>query len=425
MLAEILFYVFITVSMVNVFHFGLYLVGANYYDVLKFKSDRTVIKKRRPRPLVSVLIPAYNEELSIIQCLESLRKNTYRKLQIIVIDDASSDETARLVKKYKEENPKLSIRLVSRRKNLGKAEALNYALKRIARGDLVMTLDADSILDRRAIGCAVKYFDRDPNIVGVAANVRIAESSSVLSLMQRFEYMVAYRSKKFFTITNCEFILGGVGSTYRADIMKKVRFYDNDILTEDIALSLKVVAQGNKLHRIVYGFDVVATTQGVPNIGALIKQRYRWKLGNLQSLIKYSRTVMKNKSQSSATLLYYRMPMAYIGEVMLLLEPIVFMYVIYVCLELMTMSLFIGAYMTITLYLFWTIFPDEHMTFKKKLGMASYAPVMYFILYIMNFVQLAAIFRCLWNYKKAFRKVKTSATWISPPRLEENQPAAT
>src|SRR5574343_13558 len=99
---------------------------------------------------------------------------------------------------------------------------------------------ADSVLHKRSISNAIKYFD-DPKIVGGAANVRVMDYTSILGLLQKFEYLVAYRSKKVFSVTNCEYIIGGVASTYRTQVIKKVGFYDDDIITEDIALSLKII----------------------------------------------------------------------------------------------------------------------------------------------------------------------------------------
>jgi cellulose synthase/poly-beta-1,6-N-acetylglucosamine synthase-like glycosyltransferase len=307
-----------------------------------------------------------------------------------------------------------------KRKNVGKASALNHALHHGAPGELIMTLDADSIIGKNSIASAVRYFD-NPKIVGVAANVRVMDATTILGLLQKFEFMIGYRSKKFFTVTNSEFILGGVASTYRMKTIKEVGFYDCDILTEDIALSFKVVSRGNKANRIVYGFDVVAMTEGVQTFKELLRQRYRWKMGNLQSLIKYRQLFANRSNLHSNMLTWYRIPMAFIGEIMLLFEPFVIGYVIYLCVILGNLSLFIGSYITITIYLLWNILPDEHMSFGKKLLMGSYAPVMYFIMYMMNLVQVIAVVRCLVNYKQVLRAKEAKSTWKSPERQTSPQ----
>ena len=422
MFITILFYLFITISIIDIIHLGMYLIGANYYDIRQFQRASLPYKRnhRQLRPLVSVLIPAHNEELGIIRCLESVRRNTYRKLEIIVVDDASTDNTRKLVREYIAKHPARNIRLMYKRKNVGKAAALNHTLQHGAHGDLVMTLDADSVLHKKAITNAVRYFD-DPNIVGVAANVRIMDSLTVLGLLQKFEHMVGYRSKKFFTVTNSEFIIGGVASTYRRETIKQVGYYDHDTTTEDIGLSLKVVAQGNKQNRIAYAADVLAMTEGVQTFKALLRQRYRWKLGGLQNLIKHTNLIANTDRRYSRTLTFYRLPMAFFGELMLLLEPLAIGYVIYVCYVLASLSMLIGAYMTITLYLLFNLWPDEHMSFAKKFRMSLYAPVMYFVFYLMNIVQLVAIVRCLINHRQTFGRTKVSSSWTSPKRTGNQQ----
>jgi len=422
MFLQFLFYLFITISVIDIIHLGFYLVGANYYDIWQFRRHARMKQRshHKIRPLVSVLIPAHNEALGIVRCLDSVRKNTYRKLEIIVIDDASTDDTKKLVRDYIAEHPGRNIRLMYKQRNVGKAEALNHALRHGAHGDLVMTLDADSVLHRKSITNAVSYFE-DPRIAGVAANVRIMDSLTILGLLQKFEHMVGYRSKKFFSVTNSEYIVGGVASTYRRDMLKQVRFYDNDTTTEDIGLSLKVVAMGNRQHRIIYAANVLAMTEGVQTFKGLMRQRYRWKLGGLQNLIKYRDLLANTDRRYSRSLTFYRIPMAFFGELMLLLEPLAIGYVIYVCYLLLNPSMIIGAYMTITAYLLLNVWPDEHMSVSKKCKMSLYTPVMYFVFYIMNLVQLAAIFRCIVNYKQTSNRTKVLSHWVSPKRSGDQQ----
>jgi len=228
--------------------------------------------------------------------------------------------------------------------------------------------------------------------------------------------MVGYRSKKFYSVTNSEFIVGGVASTYRMSTLKTVQFYDNDVQTEDISLSLKIVSQGNKENRLVYGVNVMAMTEGVQSIKALFRQRYRWKMGSMQSLLKYRHLLANTNRKYSVGLSWYRIPMAFVGEAMLLLEPLAIGYIIYVSFLLLTPGMIIGAYTTITLYMLWTVWPDEHMTITKKMKMSCFAPIVYFISYTMNVVQLTAVIRCLTNTKEIRRKTNVRSSWISPER---------
>jgi cellulose synthase/poly-beta-1,6-N-acetylglucosamine synthase-like glycosyltransferase len=419
---RILFGLFVAIGFINLLHFCLYLISANLYDIwqCKRKLKQSTAHGRVLRPLVTVLIPAHNEEAVIIRCLDSVCESSYKKLQIIVIDDASIDSTRRLVRAYIEKHPKIDLTLRWKLKNGGKAAALNHALRRDVRGELAMTLDADSILASDAVTNAVAYFD-EPSVVGVAANVRIIEELTILGFLQRFEHMVGYRSKKAHSLLNCEFIVGGVASTYRMDVLRKVGFYDESTMTEDIGLSMKVVALGNRTHRLIYASDVVAMTEGVSEFKALLKQRFRWKYGNLQNVIKYRRLMMNPGSQFTRMLTFYRIPMALFGELILLLEPVVLGYVLYSTIILGNLNLIVGAYTTITIYVWLTLWPDEHLNLRNRIRLSLYVPVVYFIFYIMNLVQLVAVIRCLIKLPHLLGSRQTVGHWISPRRIGRKQ----
>lgn len=416
-MTEILFYLFIIIGFINMAHIGMYIAGANVYDVLHLR--RTANKKRKnraPRPLVTIIVPAHNEALVIERCLDSIRKNTYRKIEVIVHNDKSSDTTAQLVSRYTKKYPTFALRLVSRRKQVGKAEGMNYCIKKHASGSLIMSLDADCVLRKDAVKKAVDYFD-DEKIVGVAANVRLFEARTVLGILQRYEHLIGYRSKKFYTLTNSEFIVGGVASTYRAAVLKKVGYYDTDTATEDIGLSMKIAALGNRSHRLVYAADVVAMTEGAQTFSALLKQRYRWKMGSLQNLLKHARLIGAVQAGAyTRSLTWYRLPMAFVSELLLLIHPILLAYIIILSINAHSIALFIGAYITITLYILWTILPDEHSTLRHKMHMSLYAPVLYFLFYVMDFIQIVSFFRCLMHPKQLARQTGRDSIWISPER---------
>jgi poly-beta-1,6-N-acetyl-D-glucosamine synthase len=441
-----LFYLLVAANIINLLHLGFYVVGANIYDIRAFREKKRVgakpIHKRKRNPLVSVVVPAHNEALGIERTLNTVRASTYKNIEIIIIDDGSTDNTAAVVRKYIRYLPlfktetymarwsrsrqlrrryiradidKMRIVLVSQ-VNKGKAMAMNNALQNHVRGKFVMCLDADSVLASTAIERAVKYFD-DRRVTGVAANVRVMDSKSLIGIVQRFEHMIGYRSKKFYTLTNSEFIIGGVASTYRTSAIRRAKFYDTDTQTEDIGLSLKLIAKnGNRKSRIVYAADVVASTEGVHSFRALIKQRYRWKMGCLQNLLKYRHLVAnQNTTKYGRMLTFYRLPMAFVSEVMLFLEPLLLGYVIYLTIRYHALGILVGAYFTITAYVLLTLWPDEHLSNKEKLKMSSQALIIYILLYIMDIVQIAAIIQCLIHYKEVVYRTSKS-TWVSPPR---------
>jgi poly-beta-1,6-N-acetyl-D-glucosamine synthase len=418
---EAAFFIFAASSIFYVIHFGLYLVGANLYDVWQFRRKHRLfmVQNASPLPLVTVAIAAHNEEPTIIRCLTSIARSRYPLLQIVVVDDGSTDHTALLARRYKRDHPELDMKIVRLRRNVGKGAALNYGLRRYAKGKLAMTLDADSAIRPDTIRNAVSYFD-DPTIAGVAANVKILdeEKETLIGWLQRFEHMVGYRSKKTYSLANCEFVVGGVASTYRMDVLRRVGFYDTDTLTEDIGLSMKVITKsGNRAHRLVYGADVVAYTEAVTSFKALLRQRYRWKYGSMQNIVKHYYLIGLGSTKFTPALTIYRMPIAVISEVLLLFAPIIWAYNIAFMLYFNYIWLLVGAYLTITLYTLVVLWWDEHTPFKKRLYFSACLPMIYFMYYIMDVVQFIAVIACVGKSHSLLTRRPTGSTWTSPERI--------
>lgn len=435
----VIFWIFAVISLSYVVHFGLYLVGANFYDLWqqrrKFRTlaelpvrfsggtngecAATATSSLRARPeiasLVSIVVAAHNEESVILRTLESIARSEYPAIEVLVADDASTDLTGRLVRDYQLRHPEMDLRMVRLRKNVGKGEALNTALRRHARGEFVMTLDADSTISPDTISNALSYF-RDPHVAGVAANVQILHERRMLGILQLLEHMIGYRSKKFYSLFNCEYVVGGVASTYRMCVLRKVDFYDTDTLTEDIGLSSKIASLGNRKFRIVYGADVVAQTEAVQTLRALTKQRFRWRYGSLQNLIKYRGIIFNPSRRFSKMLTFYRMPMAIFNEIALLLAPLIWVCVIYWSIASKSLGLVVGAYLTITVYTLLTVWMDENLSAKRRAQLSIYAPAAYFLFYVMDLVQLTAGIRSIASSRGLFHRTGGN-TWKSPQRV--------
>lgn len=419
MINTIILYLFAITSVLYVVHLGFYLIGASIYDIWQHRRLLKLQKNAsRPAyaPHVTILVPAHNEEKVIARCLNSIFDSTYRNIDAIVVNDASTDSTRQVLRDYRNIHKKQSLRIINKRINVGKGAALNYALRRYAKSELVMMIDADSLLAPDAIERAVTYFI-DPTVAGVSANVQVLNEHTTLSVLQKFEHMISYQSKKAYSITNCDFVIGGVASTYRMDAIRSVRFYDTDTLTEDISLSMKIVAKGNRKHRLVYGADVIAMTEPVENLRALFRQRFRWKYGGIQNLIKHSGMIGANKPEHTPMLTIYRLPTAIATEIALFLLPLTWAYAVYITLSQKSLLLLLGAYITITIYMFVTLWYNNYLRRGERLYLSLYVPVAYFIFYIMDIIQIIAAIKCLVKTRHLSHHEDIGSTWVSPNRI--------
>ena len=269
-------------AVVSLIRMAAYLVGADVYAVRKARSKDRVLPAYRPS--VSLVVPMHNEGPIVERTLASLMEVDYEPLQIIVVDDGSTDDTAERIGMWKIKHDHEHRIEAFTKTNGGKADALNTAIRTRATGELIMCLDGDSILAPDAVTKSVAYF-RDERVVATASNVNIMPGGGLLGLVQRYEYLISYHMKKAHNIFNVEYIIGGIGSMFRRSTLDEVGLYDTNTMTEDIDLTMKILAKGgNKNQRVVYAYDALTYTEAVPYVPSLVRQRYRWKYGRMQIL---------------------------------------------------------------------------------------------------------------------------------------------
>ncbi len=421
MAAQLLTFIFVGLAIMSLLYITLILIFANLYDIKaihrsKKQKKHPYSKFYRYRPLVKILIAAHNEELVIERCLSSIIRSSYRKYQVVVIDDGSSDKTSQIVKQLIEDHPLKNIKLIKKRKNVGKGEALNNGLKRYPEGEIIMTLDADCVVDKHAIKNAVRYF-ADEKIAALASNVRILPSYTLIGILQKFDYLIGFRSKKLNSDVNCEYIIGGAGAFYRKQIFSKVKRYLRSMQTEDIAISLAITKMGNKNNRLFYGSNVVVYTEPALTYKGLLQQRYRWKLGAFQAIYLNRKIIFSTSSRYTKMLSWFRLPLTLWGEFQLILEPLLITVIFYLAIVNRNPAFYTGACAIIMLVLLFAIWGDEYFSFKEKIKLSMLTPALYPLFYAMTVIQVIAIFRCLFNYKDITRQSEVGGKWISPARL--------
>lgn len=402
-------FLIIFVGALNLIRMGFFLIGNNFYD-LKF-SQKHGKKFKKNTPVFSVVIPAHNEQSTVLRAIESVFRSDYpkEKLRVIVVDDGSTDKTPKIVLRYKKLNRQLHLTLVSQ-PNLGKATALNNGIKNFVKGELVMCLDADSYLEKEAIGKAVSYF-QDPTVCALAAKVKIIPDDTMLNLIQRFEYLICYQMKKAQTVFNIEYIIGGIGSTFRVSTLKNVDYYDTNTVTEDIDLTMKILNKGSKKFRAIYGADVVAHTESVLSVGGLIKQRYRWKWGRCQTFLKRKNMFFDPNSKHAWSLTCFYLPYAIFCDLLFLLEPVFILYIAQIVILYGDLITFFSALAVISAYLMVNVASEETLSTKEKILFCLISPTMYLFFYLLSYVEYLALIKTLLNLNKLKSSLGERYSW--------------
>lgn len=275
----ILSVVFFTALLLFAFHVW-FILPLTLYEARGSVSDW----EPQSYPLLSVLIPAYNEEGVIGDCLESVLETTYPhdRLEIVVIDDGSEDGTYAEAAGYRDKGVK-----VFRRSNGGKHAALNYGLE-CSTGDVVVTVDADSRPDPGAIPAMVGQLQSDPGIGALSAPVLAINDDSLIARLQRLEYALSNTIRRAYSVFEAVPVVPGCLGVYRREALENVWGYDPDTVAEDFDVTVKLLKDG---WTVRHGTGVVWTI--VPTTWhGLWRQRLRWYQGGLETIRKHWRVLV-------------------------------------------------------------------------------------------------------------------------------------
>jgi cellulose synthase/poly-beta-1,6-N-acetylglucosamine synthase-like glycosyltransferase/peptidoglycan/xylan/chitin deacetylase (PgdA/CDA1 family) len=233
---------------------------------------------------VSVIVPAYNEQAGIGATLDSLLRSSY-PMEIIVVDDGSTDGTAAVVEGFRE----WGVQLV-RQPNQGKPAALNTGIA-LAGGRLLVLMDGDTVFEPDAIQHLVQPF-ADPGVGAVSGNAKVANRSGLLGRWQHIEYVVGFNlDRRFYDVAGCMPTVPGAIGAFRREALMDAGGVSDDTLAEDTDLTMAIVRAG---WRVVYEERAVAWTEAPANLGQLWKQRYRWSYGTMQAMWKHRGSVWQD-----------------------------------------------------------------------------------------------------------------------------------
>ncbi len=233
-----------------------------------------------PLQFVSVLIPAYNEERVIVDSIRRVLRSEQVQLEVIVIDDGSSDRTSALVREAYADEPRVRLLTLD---NGGKARALNQGMV-LARGDIIVALDADTRFEILTVARLARWFV-DPEIGAVAGNAKVGNRFNLVTRWQSVEYVTAQNlERRALTQFDAVTVVPGAVGAWRRTALDAVGGYPVDTLAEDQDLTIAIQRVG---WHIGYDVEAVAWTEAPESFRSLAKQRFRWSYGTLQCLWKH------------------------------------------------------------------------------------------------------------------------------------------
>ena len=239
-------------------------------------------------PLVSIIVPAYNEEVNAIRTVKSLLAQNYPQLEIIFVDDGSKDETYTRVGEYFLANPKVRVYTKS---NGGKASALNFGIQK-STADFVVCIDADTQLKTDAVTELMKKFDNE-NVGAVAGNVKVGNEINMITRWQSIEYITSQNfDRRAFDLLNCITVIPGAIGAFRKDAVLLAGGFTTDTLAEDCDLTMRLLRHDYVIRNCT---SAISYTEAPETFRQFLKQRFRWSFGVMQCFWKHRDTIFNPK----------------------------------------------------------------------------------------------------------------------------------
>ncbi|MGN6160924.1 MAG: bifunctional polysaccharide deacetylase/glycosyltransferase family 2 protein [Marmoricola sp.] len=229
---------------------------------------------------VTVVVPAYNEEAGIEAAIRSILASDH-PLEVIVVDDGSTDRTAAIVAGL--DLP--GVRLI-RKANGGKPSALNAGIA-AASNELIVMVDGDTVFETDTIRTLIQPF-ADPAVGAVSGNAKVLNRGGLLGRWQHIEYVIGFNlDRRLFDVAQCMPTVPGAIGGFRKKALLAIGGVSSDTLAEDTDLTMALCRSG---WRVVYEERAIAWTEAPASLGALWKQRYRWSYGTFQAMWKHRAT---------------------------------------------------------------------------------------------------------------------------------------
>lgn len=266
-------------------YFGILILAYLYLNEYTFKNHDNF------KPFISIIIPVFNEGKILGKTIESLLEVNYSDYEIIIVNDGSTDNTKEVAEEligYRNGiYNRIKVSLINK-SNSGKANSLNAGIQ-VSDAEFILCMDGDSQLSPDSLTMAVRHFT-NPEIGAVAGNVKVQNRGSFLTDLQALEYIeglnMARSAQSYMKLVN---IIPGPIGLFRREAIESAGYYTNDTFAEDADLTLRILSKGWK---IFYEPKAISYTEAPTGLRQLLKQRYRWTRGILQSIRKHKKLLV-------------------------------------------------------------------------------------------------------------------------------------
>ena len=296
-------------------------------------------------PPISVVIAAYNEAKVIQSTIHSVLDTSYQgEIELVVVDDGSTDTTACIVERLAAEEPRLRLQ---KQPNGGKSVALRTAMA-MAKNEIIVFLDADTRFERGTIDALVSPL-ADPAVGAVSGHAKVGNLRTFIARCQGLEYTCGFNlDRRAYAVWNCITVAPGAVSALRRSALEEAGGFSLDTLAEDTDLTL-CLHRAN--YRIAYAPEAVAWTEAPETLRSLAKQRFRWAFGTLQCLWKHSDLVFNPEFKALG---WFALPSVWFCQIVLVaITPAIDLLLIFSILagDAATMALFFVAFLAMDMLL--------------------------------------------------------------------------
>lgn len=281
-------------TIISVLLWIVYLLSLYFviFWLFVFLTHKRKIKKIKIKewPVVSIIIPCYNEQDALYDTAKNALKIDYpqEKLEIIIVDDGSKDDTLKIARKIAKES---NLVKVLTKKNGGKGSAMNYGIKH-SKGEYIICFDSDSFVNPNALRKLLPYFS-EKDIGVVLPAMKVIKAKTLIQQVQWYEYIVNMYYKELMGRLDCVHVAPGPFSVYRRDVLEEVGGFDEKRnLAEDFELTLRVQSFN---YRIIQTLDTEVFTLAPADLKSWYKQRNRWFKGTAINMYKYRKLILNKK----------------------------------------------------------------------------------------------------------------------------------